>query len=137
MTQHKYSFSNIVEARPQQLNSEARALADSLRGVKTHQLRNFYAAVGRIRRDYNKLLKDSKEASEFEAFQGIELELMLLQPRLAYAAGRERRLKDKFFDLMEFVINGIINAPENQKGKAMKNFFALAEGIIGYHKFIE
>ena len=90
--------------------------------VKTSQLRTFYSAVNRIRVRFQ---QDS-------AFSGIERSLILLKPKLAYAAGRHKTLKD-FQSFMVQAIDGVVNS-ENQKD-ALNNFFDLLEAVVAYHKF--
>lgn len=91
--------------------------------VKTSQLRTFYSAVTNIRVRF-------QEKPEFSP--GIERSLILLKPKLAYAAGRHRTLK-AFQSFMVQAIDGVVNS--NAKDKALTNFFDLLEAVVAYHKF--
>ena len=93
------------------------------KNVKTSQLRAFYSAVNRIR-------VQSQQAKDFS---NLERSLILLKPKLAYAAGRHpRQLKD-FRCFMERAIDGVVDS-KTQKD-ALTNFFDLLEAVVAYHKF--
>ena len=93
------------------------------RNVKTSQLRAFYSAVNRIR-------VQSQQANGFSP--EIERSLILLKPKLAYAAGRHKTLKS-FQSFMVQAIDGVVNS--NGKKLALTNFFDLLEAVVAYHKF--
>ncbi|MDX2070752.1 MAG: type III-A CRISPR-associated protein Csm2 [Haliscomenobacter sp.] len=98
--------------------------------LKTHQLRNVFSAIEKMRSVY----KSSKD------YSSIESDLILLKPKIAYAAGRQRSVKTNFFPLIEQAINAIDAIKEadiENKRKAVVNFFALMESVVGYHKFFE
>ena len=90
--------------------------------VKTSQLRTFYSAVNRIRVQFQ----------QKPEFSSIERSLILLKPKLAYAAGRHKTLKG-FQSFMVQAIDGVVNS-KNQEG-ALNNFFDLLEAVVAYHKF--
>lgn len=101
-------------------------------GVKTHQIRNFFAAVERMRRLYKNNPNDEQ----------ILMELILLQPKLAYTAGRQPSTVGKsFFKHFSSVIDQVLkasdrgNAEETQK--ELKGFFSYVESIVAYHKYFE
>lgn len=98
-------------------------LADPREGIKTNQVRNVFAHVNRMRVDY-------KQAGEWT--EGLERTLILLKPKLAYAAGRNRNVRP-FQELLSRSIDAVV-ASEN-KARGVENFFALVEGIVAYHKF--
>lgn len=91
--------------------------------VKTNQIRNVFGHINSIRTEYKK----TKEWND-----KIGRELILLKPKLAYAAGRNPDVKG-FQEFMFQAIDGVINSP-NQK-EALENFFALIESVVAYHKF--
>lgn len=93
------------------------------RGVKTSQLRTFYSAVNRIR----------VQSQQERSFSHIERSLILLKPKLAYAAGRHPRQLKAFQSFMVQAIDGVVNS--NKKEKALTNFFDLLEAVVAYHKF--
>lgn len=98
-------------------------LADHREGIETNQVRNVFAHVNRMRVDY-------KKAGEWT--EGLERTLILLKPKLAYAAGRNRNVRP-FQELLSRSIDAVV-ASEN-KARGVENFFALVEGIVAYHKF--
>jgi len=114
-----------------EIDKRARDTAEALvkaDRVKTHQLRNIYASIDRIRSTYQ---QDKQYSSK------LEDELFLLKPKLAYAAGRQRAVNATLFPFMNIVIDGLANATEEDKDKAIRNFFALLESVVGYHKYFE
>ena len=93
------------------------------RDVKTSQLRTFYSAVNRIRVQFQ----------QERSFSHIERSLILLKPKLAYAAGRHPRQLKAFQSFMVQAIDGVVNS--KKKEKALTNFFDLLEAVVAYHKF--
>ncbi|MBP9123007.1 MAG: type III-A CRISPR-associated protein Csm2 [Ignavibacteriaceae bacterium] len=95
--------------------------------VKTTQLRNFYSAVVSIR---------TKFRAERKVTPQIERDLILLKPKLAYAAGRQPRVKP-FYELMKDAINTTVNVEEARKPLALQNLISITEAIVAYHKFLD
>jgi CRISPR-associated protein Csm2 len=93
--------------------------------VKTNQIRNFFAAISKMRVNFSSAEKDKK-------YQTIQNDLILLKPKLAYAAGRQRDVRN-FQQYVTQAIDAVIKS--NDKEKATENFFALIESIVAYHKF--
>lgn len=94
-------------------------------GLKTNQIRNFYSAITRLRQDF-------VEAKE-KITPKIERELVLLKPKLAYSAGRQKAVRASFYGFMKEYIDKVLLA--DNKSDAMNNFFALVESVVAYHKF--
>ena len=94
-------------------------------GLKTTQIRNFYSAITRLRQDFVEAKK--------QLTPQIERELVLLKPKLAYSAGRQKAVRAHFYDFMKTHIDEVLLA--NNKTLAMDNFFALVESVVAYHKF--
>jgi len=90
--------------------------------LKTNQIRNFYAAVSKMKIDYEKK----------PTYEAIKMDLIMLKPKLAYAAGRQKSVK-KFYYLMNDAIQGV--EASTDKPKAIENFFALIESVVAYHKY--
>jgi CRISPR-associated protein Csm2 len=96
--------------------------------VKTNQLRNFYSSIISIRTN----LKSTKEVTA-----QIERELILLKPKLAYAAGRQPKVKP-FYELMKNGIDATIKVTDpKQKKEALENLISITEAIVAYHKFFD
>ena len=100
---------------------------DSRNKVKTNQLRNFYSAIVAIR---------TKFRSEKTVTAQIERDLILLKPKLAYAAGRQPRVRP-FYELMKQAIDSTVKIDEAKKPAALQNLISLTEAIVAYHKFLD
>lgn len=94
--------------------------------LKTHQLRNVFGAISKMRTEYKKHDED---------YSKIEMDLVMLKPKLAYAAGRQKAVRMNFYPFMKNAIDAVIEAEKHDA--AVKNFFALMESVIAYHKFYE
>lgn len=92
--------------------------------VKTSQLRTFYSAVNSIRVQFQQ---------EHSFTSPVERSLILLKPKLAYAAGRHPRQLKAFRSFMVQAIDGVVKS--NDKDQALNNFFDLLEAVVAYHKF--
>jgi CRISPR-associated protein Csm2 len=91
--------------------------------VKTSQIRNVYGAINGIRAEYHKENKYNER---------IHRQLVLLKPKLAYAAGRHRDIRP-FHGFMVQAIDGVVTSKKPEE--ALRNFFALIEAVVAYHKF--
>lgn len=113
-------------AKPQDIDrwAEDNARLFKKDGLKTNQIRNFYAAITRLRVDFERAKKFTDE---------IESSLVFLKPKLAYAAGRQKAVRDNFYPFMKQQIDDVLACED--KEKALKNFFSLIEGVVAYHKF--
>ncbi|MBE2280172.1 MAG: type III-A CRISPR-associated protein Csm2 [Ignavibacteriaceae bacterium] len=98
-------------------------LANRFSGIKTNQVRNVYSAIISLR---TKLKKPDANMED------IKRDLMLIKPKLAYAAGKQRRVKP-LYDLLSQAIDLAKNS-ERQK-ESVENFITLVESIVAYHKF--
>lgn len=91
--------------------------------LKTAQLRNFYASLTKMRTNYRKSFN----------YKDIEMDMVMLKPKLAYAAGRQKAVRNHFYEFMKNAIDGTANATDQHK--AVINFFLLVESVVAYHKF--
>ncbi len=87
-------------------------------GIKVNQIRRFLDAVRRIEARLKK--------GDFEQIKGS---VILLRPKLAYAAGREEKIKP----LMN-VLDPAIKSGAESRGNFEK-LLRLIEGIIAYHRY--
>ncbi len=106
----------------EKINNDAESFAKNNSKITTHQIRNIYSAVNRVRTDFITTKNTEK----------IKRELILLKPKLAYAAGRDKVVKP-LQELMSDVIDKVVKS-ENFN-KACENFFDFAEAMVAYHKF--
>lgn len=103
--------------------------------LKTNQIRNFYAAVTAMRTDYQAFVNKSA-TEDGKTLEDIQWDLTMLKPKLAYAAGRQKAVREHFYDFMKSAIENVEEADSNEEKKEVfKNFFALIESVVGYHKF--
>lgn len=113
------------------LDQRARAAGETLvfdDRIKTHQLRNVFSAIEKIRSIYQQKKKYNDD---------LETLLVLLKPKLAYAAGRQRSVRHHLFPFVENAIDAVVDKGATDKDKAIGNFFALLESVVGYHKYYE
>jgi len=97
--------------------------------LSTSQLRRFFGEVKR------------QQMTGYD-----ETDFAMLKPKLAYAVGRaekkssgkEKHYKIKdFYDVMADAINQVEKCPKEDRQKAFKNFIAIFEAIVAYHKKYE
>lgn len=86
-------------------------------GLKTSQIRKFFDKLKSIQTEVSK-----------ENFQKFHDEIILLKPKLAYAAGRQNQVKH----LME-VIDPAISKIKNYED--FLRFVQFVETIVAYHKY--
>ena len=91
--------------------------------LKTNQIRNFYSAIMQMRTDY----------AQHGYSKELEQKLVMLKPKLAYAAGRQSAVRNNFYPFMKMAIDGVLQS--GQKGATLEKFFLLVESVVAYHKF--
>ncbi|MTJ49986.1 type III-A CRISPR-associated protein Csm2 [Dolichospermum sp. UHCC 0259] len=101
--------------------------------LETNQIRKFLDAINQIKYilalDDDERIKNAKTEEEKEKlkFSKIETEIVLLKPKLAYAAARQKAVKP-LNEVMSFAIDRV---------KTTQDFYRLVqfiESIIAYHK---
>ena len=109
----------------EQINNKSEQLAQELANsrITTHQVRNIYSAVQRVR-----ALADQPDAKPAE----INRRLIFLKPKLAYAAGRQGRMRGLQSEIVQ-AIDGVVRSEDHRR--ACENFFFFMESIVAYHKF--
>ena len=83
--------------------------------MSTSQIRRFFGAIKRIQAD----------------FKHLKGEIILLEPKLAYAVGRDEK-KSKIDEFYKEVSPLIREIKEDEK--KFKNFVNIIEAIVAYHK---
>lgn len=91
--------------------------------ITTHQIRNVYSAVQSIRISY--------EANG--ADENIHRRLVFLKPKMAYAAGRQPKLKP-FRQWLVQAVDGVTKESKD-RDRALQTFFSLLEFTVAYHRF--
>ena len=104
----------VIEEGGEPLVTEAESLGETLqkRGLKTTQIRKVYGAVKKI-----------QMSKEFD-----RNELVMLKPKLAYAAARNRAVTD----LKDALTQAIDKVGDDKK--KFKNFVDFFEATLAYHK---
>jgi CRISPR-associated protein Csm2 len=112
----------LEDATPSLIEQIAREDGKNFTPIKTNQIRNVFAHINRMRQDFRQ-----------EGWTpGLERNLVMLKPRLAYAAGRQQVVKP-LNERFSRAIDGVLASTDRKK--AIQNFFDLVEGIVAYHKF--
>lgn len=125
MRENLKGLDDLGVLEPEELNEIASRQGEKLaRRVKTNQIRNVFSSITKIRNDYNRL------NNKFE--DSIKRALVMLKPKLAYAAGRNDEVRP-FQELFDAAITGVINS--KTPNKALENLFFLAEAVVAYHKY--
>lgn len=91
--------------------------------ITTSQLRNVFSDISRIRMEW--------KFGELEE-ERLPGELLLLKPKLAYAAGRHKNVK-KLKQELESAIDAVVKSSDVKA--AGNNFFRFVESIVAYHKY--
>lgn len=130
---------NFDTIEAQELNEIAKKnalkLADKKDGIKTHQLRNVYSAIEKMRTLYKRSLKEKRKEQYDKQRSELTMQLIMLKPKIAYAAGRQKNVRYSFFPLVKAAVDAVENS--HNKDEAYKKFFALMESVVAYHKFHE
>lgn len=105
--------SEVIEEGGDALVAAAEALGQTLknRGLKTSQIRKIYGAVKKIQ------MSDDFQRND----------LVMLKPKLAYAAARNREVTD-----LKDALTQAIDKVDNEK--KFKNFVDFFEATLAYHK---
>jgi len=120
------ALKSLSELKPEDFAPEgkyAEKIAQQVKqNLKTNQLRNFFDEIRAIEKNLKR-----------ESWSEAKNRLLLLTPKLAYAAGRTSSGKPlipgEFFKLMSACISKT-NSPED-----FKTFVNFLESIVAYHKY--
>lgn len=129
-----YSVREMVQ------HAEKFGLALRQQRLETNQIRKFLDAINQIKakavderakalanKDENKLIAEDLQKIETEIFSKIETEIVLLKPKLAYAATRQNAVEP-----LQRVMSAAIDKTHNADD--FKRLVQLIESIIAYHK---
>lgn len=103
------------------LVARARELADSLQKIKltNTQIRQVYASVKRV--------ADSGDPLDSKNLRLVKM----LQPRLAYAANKNPKLKELARELTDCIV--ALEPPDEHYVERFRNFTDFLEAIVAYH----
>lgn len=115
------------------LQADGRAKQFTADKLKTNQIRNFYSAITRIRTEFEMsyLEEDAETHSPFSP--AIEKQLVMLRPKLAYAAGRQIAVRTNFYPFMDSAIRGVLDSKRDPE--TLEKFLSIVESVVAYHKF--
>jgi CRISPR-associated protein Csm2 len=100
-------------------------------GLKTNQIRKFLDAINRIKANLIEVRKSKsfvdEEAAREYYFEQIKIDIVMLQPKLAYAADRQSGVKplQDVLDLAIFRVRCI---------SSFERLVQFVESIVAYHK---
>jgi CRISPR-associated protein Csm2 len=89
--------------------------------LETNQIRKFLDAINRVK------VKLNQDKDDEQIFNDIEPEIVLLKPKLAYAAARQKAAKP-LSDVMSIAIDNVKTVED------FKRLIQFVESIIAYHK---
>jgi len=119
---HEYDIRTLVK----QSEEFGRYLKDQ--ELKTNQIRKFLDAINRIKAQIAQGDLDEKyPRSHADLFEDIKVDVVLLKPKLAYAAARQRAAKS-LSDVMSVAIDEVHDL------KDFERLVQMIESIIAYHK---
>jgi CRISPR-associated protein Csm2 len=121
----KFSDYNIRE-----LVTDAEEIGQKLKDGKleTNQVRKFLDAINRIKAEL--LDEVDKEDKDDDRFKKIEVDIVLLKPKLAYAAARQAAAKP-LQEVLDVAIDRVGSMND------FKRLVQFVESIIAYHKAAE
>lgn len=122
---------DLADLMPEALNEIADEKGKEFIKIKTNQIRNVFANINLIRTNF-KIAATFKVQNEKKVFDEIKRDLILLKPKLAYAAGRQNVVKP-FKEFLFDLINRTVNSKDPKA--ALENFFTMVESVVAYHKY--
>ncbi len=132
------AIERMDKATAQEINQEAWDQADAFVNkdrLKTHQLRNIFSAIEKMRTLYKRIQRIKEQEKRQPLIDDLGMQLVLLKPKIAYAAGKQRSVRYNFFPFVQGAMDAVEKSKD--KDKAYQNFFALMESVVGYHKYFE
>lgn len=115
------------------LQADGRAKQFTNDKLKTNQIRNFYSAITRIRTEFEMGSMDEDGEARTQFSPKIEQQLVMLRPKLAYAAGRQTAVRTNFYPFMDSAIGGVLASKRDPE--TLEKFLAIVESVVAYHKF--
>jgi len=123
---------DLAELKPEDLNAIADKKGNDFTKIKTNQIRNVFANINAIRTDFKIAITTKDAQDQNEKINKIKRDLVLLKPKLAYAAGRQNVVRS-FQEFLFELINKTVNSKKIEL--ALENFFIMVESVVAYHKF--
>jgi len=122
----------IVAGDAQVTVQEAEALGKDLaRKLSTNQIRNIFGTVRRIEMNWPEKPKDDAER---QSAAQAQRELLLLKPKMAYQAKRERgKGVQTLTDVLAEAID-LIDIDQEEAREQFQHFVDFFEAVLAYHK---
>lgn len=119
---------NLASISPEDIVklAEETAIQISADGLKTHQIRNIFSSVNKVRTSFK---------YNGDSYESAKRDFILLKPKIAFAAGKQEAFRKNFYGFLLDAINAVENAPKEDQKQAMKNFFVLVESVVAYQRF--
>ncbi len=118
----------IVKGDAERLVVQANELGERLaRPLSTNQIRNIFGTVRRIEMNW---IEDPQSEADHQRTRKAKRELILLKPKMAYQARRERGRGVK---QLTDVLGEAIDLVEDDRAR-FQNFVDFFEAILAYHK---
>ncbi|MCP4538871.1 MAG: type III-A CRISPR-associated protein Csm2 [Chloroflexi bacterium] len=119
----------IAQGDAQILVTEAEALGKQLvqQRLSTNQIRNIFGTVRRIEMNWP---ENPKDEAERQRVTKAQRELLLLKPKMAYQAKRER---GRGVGVLTDILTNAIDLVGNDRSK-FQHFVDFFEAILAYHK---
>jgi CRISPR-associated protein Csm2 len=123
-------LTNFSDYNIRELVVDAEELGKKLKagGLETNQVRKFLDAINRIKADL--LDEISTENKDDDRFKKIEIDIVLLKPKLAYATARKSEV-EPLQKVLDVAIDRVRSLDD------FKRLVQFVESIIAYHKAAE
>ena len=99
--------------------------------IRTNQIRNYFSALTKIRSEFYQEQRKAKRNGN-ELPPSVRKDLVMLRPKLAYAAGRHKEVR-AFQEFFDEAITAVLES-ENPVD-AIKNLFLISDAVLAYHKY--
>lgn len=104
-----------------------------MRNGRSITIRREKLTTSQVRKFFGEVKRQQMTGYDLSSF-------VLLKPKLAYAVGRAKSKENKiedFYEVLSKAIDVVISEEKNGNSDAFKNFIAIFEAIVAYHKLAE
>ena len=123
---------DLASIQPDILDAIANEKGKEFKPINTNQIRNVFAHINTLRTDFRVAKTEREQDAKDKIYSQVKRDLILLKPKLAYAAGRKnvvRPFQEFLFDLIDKTTNS------TKIDEALENFFVMVESVVAYHKY--
>lgn len=123
---------DLANIQPDVLDAIANEKGKEFKPIKTNQIRNVFAHINTLRTDFRVAKTEREQEAKDKIYSQVRRDLILLKPKLAYAAGRQNVVRP----FQEFLFSLIDKTTNSSKiDEALENFFVMVESVVAYHKY--